>query len=74
MEKYMLHFVKQCLGKITNKSVSQLHHSPSFTYAIYNRQALDLLNQIQPYLKSYKSKRCTLVFKDYLELTPSKLA
>jgi len=71
-EKYMLEFVKQCLGvgKLTNKRVSQPHHSPSFAYAIYNRQALELLKQIQPFLKSYKAKRCALVLKDYIALTP----
>ena len=31
-------------GKITRKRVSSIKHTPSYTYAIYNRQALTLLN------------------------------
>jgi hypothetical protein len=44
-------------GKITRKRTAKLHHSPSFAYAIWNRQALDLLEQIAPHLTSYKRKR-----------------
>ena len=58
------------VGKITNKRTSRSHHTPSFTYAIYNRQALALLEQIFPYLRSYKSKRAHIILKHYLALTP----
>jgi hypothetical protein len=37
---------------------------------VYNRQALALLQQTLPYLKSYKHKRAELILKDYLRLTP----
>ena len=57
-------------GKITNKRTSQSHHTPSFTYAIYNRQALTLLEQIKPYLRSYKVKRAELILENYIALTP----
>ncbi len=57
-------------GKITNKKTSQSHHTPSFTYAIYNRQALTLLEQITPYLLTYKKHRAELILKDYIRLTP----
>jgi hypothetical protein len=58
------------VGKITNKRTSKPHHTPSFAYAVYNRQALALLAQILPYLKSYKLKRAKLILKDYVKLTP----
>ena len=57
-------------GKITNKRISKPHHTPSYTYAIYNRQALDLLKQIEPYLKTYKLKRASLIIEKYIALTP----
>jgi hypothetical protein len=41
-------------GRITYKRIAQLHHTPSFTYVIYSRQALALLRQITPYLQTYK--------------------
>jgi len=68
----MLDFVKSTsgVGKITNKQISKSHHAPSFTYAVYNRQALALLRQILPYLKSYKRNRAELILKEYVVLTP----
>jgi len=58
------------VGKITNKQASKSHHAHSFAYAVYNRQALSLLEQILPHLKSYKHDRAALILKDYLTLTP----
>jgi len=46
------------------------HHTRSFTYAVYNRQALALLEQTLPFLKSYKHDRAALILKDYLAVTP----
>jgi len=57
-------------GKITNKRTSQTHHTPSYTYTISNRQALALLSQILPYLKTYKAKRSDIILRDYIRLTP----
>jgi len=57
-------------GKITAKKVARAHHAPSFTFAIWNRQALSLLLQIEPYLRSYKRHRAGLVRDCYLRLTP----
>jgi O-phosphoseryl-tRNA(Cys) synthetase len=57
-------------GKITGKRVSQPHHTPSFTYTISNRQALALLNQTFPYIKTYKAKRSNIILRDYIRLTP----
>lgn len=71
-EKDLLEFVLSTagVGKITNKSTAQAHHTPSFVYAIYNRQALDLLEQLFPYLRGYKARRAALILRDYIELTP----
>lgn len=71
-EKYLLEYVLEVVGtgKITTKKTVKTHHSPSFTYAIYNRQALSLLEQISPYLQTYKKYRSQLILKDYLRLTP----
>ena len=48
----------------------QPHHTPSYTYAIYNRQALTLLEQVYPYLKTYKSQRAKIILNNYEKLTP----
>lgn len=71
-EKNLLEFVLHStgVGKITNKRISQPQHKPSYTYAVYNRQALALLQQIQPQLKSYKAARSALVLRDYIDVTP----
>ncbi len=45
-------------------------HTYSFTYALYNRQALRLLRQIHPFLRTCKAKRAALILRDYLALTP----
>ena len=58
------------VGKITNKSTSKSHHSHSYAYAVYNRQALSLLVAVAPYLKSYKRGRTRLILSDYLAVTP----
>ena len=71
-ERQILEFCIEAIGagKITNKRISKPHHTPSFTYAIYNRQALTLLKQIEPYLRSYKVKRAQLILENYIVLTP----
>jgi hypothetical protein len=70
-EKSLLDYVLKAIGagKITGKRTTREHHTPSFTYALYNRQALNLLKQIHPYLKTYKSGRSALILRDYLALT-----
>ncbi len=71
-EKPMLDYVHNVVkaGKIISKKNYQEHHSASFAYSITNRQALVLLEQIQPYLKSYKAKRAEIILRDYIKLTP----
>jgi hypothetical protein len=71
-ERSILDFVHSRIGagKITTKRCIQAHHAPGFTYAIWNRQALTLLAQIQPFLRSYKQYRAQVVLTDYVRLTP----
>ena len=71
-EVELLQFVLSAtgVGKITNKRASKSHHAHSYAYAVYNRQALSLLEQTLPYLKSYKHDRAALILKDYLAVTP----
>jgi len=57
-------------GKITAKRTAHPEHTPSFTYAIHNRQALALLDQIAPHLRTYKRHRAQLILRDYVRLTP----
>jgi hypothetical protein len=58
------------VGKITRKRASQQHHTPSFAYAVSDRQALGVLEQIVPYLQSCKKQRAELALAAYLALTP----
>jgi len=71
-ERCLLQFVAECTGcgKITNKCRASERHTPSFAYRLTDRQALDLLRQVQPYLRSYKATRATLALEHYLQLTP----
>jgi hypothetical protein len=57
-------------GKVTSKRAAKANHSPSYAYAIWNRQALALLAQVEPYMHSYKRDRARLVLRDYVRLTP----
>ncbi|WP_417509428.1 LAGLIDADG family homing endonuclease [Methylophaga sp.] len=71
-EQALLDYVlaKVVAGKITKKKTAQSHHTPSLTYAIYNRQALSLLKQITPYLRTYKRHRAEYILQHYLNVTP----
>jgi hypothetical protein len=57
-------------GKITGKKTYKDHHAPGLTYSVSNRQALTLLEQVAPHLRTYKAARAQLVLQDYLRLTP----
>lgn len=71
-EPQLLKYVHQTIGagRITNKRTYQANHTPSVTYAISNRQALDVLEQVEPYLKTYKAKRAQMILHSYVRLTP----
>ncbi len=57
-------------GKITRKRHSEVHHAPSYTYTLTNRQAFALLGQVTNYLHTYKRERAKLVLAEYLNVTP----
>jgi LAGLIDADG-like domain len=57
-------------GRITGKMCTREHHSPSFAYCITSRQALRLLAQVYPFLRTYKSKRARLLLDEYQGVTP----
>jgi len=68
----ILEFAKECIGagRITTKRTYNERHADSFTYQVSSRQALDLLIQIVPFMKSYKARRASLALNRYLQLTP----
>jgi hypothetical protein len=68
----LLQFVKQTIGagRITNKRTVSLRHCPSYTFAITNRQAIRLLSDIEPFLRTYKADRARMMVRDYVALTP----
>lgn len=57
-------------GRIAKKRTYSDKHTPSATYMVSNRQALYLLEQITPFLLTYKKRRAELVLSEYLRLTP----
>jgi hypothetical protein len=71
-ERALLEFVLQSVkaGKITRKTTAAEHHTPSFAYSISNRQALSLLKQLHPFLRSHKRERAGLVLSRYVEIVP----
>lgn len=71
-EREILEFVLEStnVGKITGKRTYKDHHLPSFTYAVHNRQALALLEQVSPLMISYKKARAGFVLKHYIDVTP----
>lgn len=71
-EMDLLSFILKTIGagKITAKRSARPQHMPCFTYAIYNRQALKLLEQVCHHLRTYKARRSQLILRDYINLTP----
>jgi hypothetical protein len=57
-------------GKITRKRVQASRHTPSFCYAVTSLQALALIKQVAPHLRTCKSLRATLALNSYRRLTP----
>ena len=57
-------------GQITSKRSYNERHAASYTYHVSSRQALDLLAQIAPFMKSYKARRARLALQHYVRLTP----
>jgi hypothetical protein len=57
-------------GKVTRKRTVSENHAPSFTFSVSNRQALTLLGQVAPWLRTYKRRRASLALKHYVSVTP----
>jgi hypothetical protein len=71
-EIQLLEFVLEqvAAGKITRKRVASPRHTPSYCYSVSGRQALALIGQLLPWLKSYKRRRAELAITSYVALTP----
>jgi hypothetical protein len=71
-EIQLLNFVIEQVGagKITRKRTTCDLHTPSFCYAVTSQQALELLRQVSPWMKSYKRLRAELALERYTQLTP----
>ena len=66
--EYSMHIIGT--GVISSKRTQKMHHIPSFGYRITGRQALSVLQQIVPYLHSYKKQRAEFALAEYLNVTP----
>jgi hypothetical protein len=68
----LLTYVRSVIGagRITRKMRTRDRHSPSFAYCISSRQALRLLAQVAPFLRTYKTQRASLLLQEYVGLTP----
>ena len=71
-ELSLLTYIRSTIGagRITGKVCAEVHHSPSYTYYITSRQALTLLEQVCPFLRTYKFKRACLLLEEYQRVTP----
>jgi hypothetical protein len=71
-ERGLLEFVQAVLGagQITGKRTYNVKHTPSFAFRVTSRQAVELLRQLAPYLRSYKAARAALALEHYVALTP----
>jgi hypothetical protein len=68
----LLRYVQTTIGagRISGKMRTRPHHSPSFAYVITGRQALAVLSQVSPHLRTYKLERARLLLEEYIALTP----
>lgn len=71
-ERQLLEFLCDQIGagKITRKRTVSDRHAASFCYSISSRQALGLLEQIAPFMLSYKRRRAELALASYRAVTP----
>ena len=71
-ELAILQYVHRAVGagRITTKRTYAPHHAQSYAYQISSRQALALLYQVFPYMRSYKAIRAGMALADYERVTP----
>ena len=53
-----------------SKKIYNKRHAPTFFYKVTGRNALPLLKQLLPYLRTYKKERAKMILKNFLKLTP----
>lgn len=71
-ERCLLEFTLSIVGvgRISSKLTYKENHTPSYVYQVSGRQALTVLEQIVPFMHSYKKERAILALSDYIRLTP----
>lgn len=71
-DKDLLRYLKKTIGagKVLAKRTYKPHHKPAYMYSISNRQALSVLEQTVPHLRTYKLRRAKIVLSQYLLVTP----
>lgn len=67
----MLEWVKNAVGvgNISTKRTYNIKWTPSYGYNVYSQQALSILEQVLPYLKTRKRERAKLLVAHYTKLT-----
>jgi hypothetical protein len=58
------------LGVISQKRRSSAHHTQAYVWAVWGRQALDILREVHPWMRSYKAERAALALSEYVARTP----
>jgi hypothetical protein len=68
----ILDYVKRVtgVGHVSRKKAADDRHATAYAWATYNRQALTLVEQVHPFLQSYKKYRAKMILHNYLSLTP----
>jgi len=71
-ERLLLEWVLKTVGvgNITNKRTYDKKHAPSYAYQVFSRQAISILEQVYPHLRTYKRERARLALDNYINLTP----
>lgn len=71
-ERILLEYLQRavCAGTITTKKTAAPQHAPGYAWSVRGRQAIALLSQIAPYLRTYKARRARLLLEHYVRLTP----
>ena len=71
-DRALLEYARKVIGAgmLIAKRIYQPHHHAAYAYSVYSRQALNVLKQIAPYLRTYKSRRAKLALAQYVLVTP----
>lgn len=71
-DRSLLGFVLRAfgMGRITSKRTYCERHAPSYAWQVSSRQALEVLLEVYPYLRTYKARRAALALERYVLVTP----